>query len=361
MKILAVTHHPDRAETELFALLHKDGVALEVMCHKDAKWLPVLKEADVPVTLFDGRGRFNKKAEAQIRARLEATKAQILYMLNSHAVSNGMRAAKGLPVRTVGYRGVVGGLSWLDPAAWLTYFHPRLDRVVCVAEAIRQWFIGHRLFGVYPKQERFVTIHKGHRTDWYQPAPRKALYAFGIPSDAFVVCLVANYRKGKGVEVLIDAAAELPKDIHILLIGKMDDPDLLGAINQSPAKERIHLTGFREDSAALAGACDLYVLCSFKKEGLPKTVIEAMSQGVPAIVANAGGSPELVRHCENGYIVQPNEPRSLAHSIIVAKSDKPRLEAMGVSAQNLIREKFYPERTMQLTRDLFVGLTSTEK
>jgi glycosyltransferase involved in cell wall biosynthesis len=359
MRVLAVTHHPDRAESELFVLLHQSGVEIEVMCHGEAKWLSVLQQAGVPITLFDGRGRFNKRAIAAIRERIGVTRADILYMLNSHAVTNGLQAARGLDVKTVAYRGVVGGLSWLDPAAWLTYFHPRLDRVVCVAEAIKKWFLRHRILSLFPPKERFVAIHKGHRIEWYEPARREELSRFNIPADAFAVALVANYRKGKGIETLIDAASLLPEDIHILLIGQMDG--LKNHLNQSPAKHRIHLTGFQENSPALAGACDLYVLCSYKKEGLPKTVIEAMAQAVPAIVADAGGSPELIVHEESGCVVPPRNAKALAEAITHLKNQPEKRAKMGHAAKARIQTHFTPEQTLRESLELFRELVPQER
>ena len=136
-----------------------------------------------------------------------------------------------------------------------------------------------------------MTIHKGHKLEWYNEQPAD-LTAVGIPRGAFTVGCVANYRPRKGIEVLVEAMERLPEEIrgniHLLLIGRMDAEALTQRIERSPAKERIHRTGFREDAPSLSAACDVFCLPSTRREGLARAIIEAMAYRVPPIVTDSG-------------------------------------------------------------------------
>src|SRR5690606_17850887 len=126
------------------------------------------------------------------------------------ALSNGLLAVRPFPhVKVVAYRGIVGNVSLLSPVSWLRNLNPRIDRIVCVAEAIRRHFLDLRLLGYRLPPEKFITIYKGHDPAWYRGSPAD-LTEFSIPPDAFVVGCVANMRPRKGVEVLVRAFGLLP-------------------------------------------------------------------------------------------------------------------------------------------------------
>lgn len=360
MKVLIVTGFSDAPETQLFLGLAQKGVELEIICPEKARGVSRFKEAGIPVFSGESRSRFDKEIRALIRQRLHDFQPDILHLLNSKAISNGIAASHGLPVRIVAYRGVVGGVSFFDPSSWMTYLHPRVSRVVCVADAIRQWLVQHRLLG-YPRTSRFVTIYKGHKTDWYAPASRQALQEeFGIPDNALVVASVANYRKHKGLELLVESASHWPAHVHLLLIGNMEGSPLQGMALQSAAHTRIHFAGSRPDAAALVGACDVYALCAYKKEGLPKTVIEAMCQGVPPVVADSGGSPELIEDGISGIVVPPRSVAALTEAINSLIENHAKRINMGAKAKQRIEEHFSPEQTVLQTLKLYQEVLEEE-
>ena len=112
-------------------------------------------------------------------------------------------------MKIVAYRGIVGNVSFFSPVSWLRFLNPRIDRIVCVAEAVRDYFLQMRPAFLRLPPERLVTIHKGHSLDWYRAAPAD-LTALGVPAGAFAIACVANYRPRKGIEVLVDAFGRLP-------------------------------------------------------------------------------------------------------------------------------------------------------
>lgn len=333
--------------------IHQSGVDARLLVRPDPAY-PRAQEAGLNIGTFYVRGRFDIKAIRSLRRELIEHQSDILHVFNNRAASVAVLASIGLPVKIIAYRGIVGNVSFFSPNSWLTYLNPKVKRVICVAEAIRQFFLDMRFCGQRLNPEKFVTIHKGHSLAWYQQPPCD-LTQFGIPENAFVIIFTGRDRARKGIEVLIDAIDHLPKDmdVHLLLVGKMHRKELMAKISQSPCKSSIHLAGFRNDAPQIAAAGDVFVLPSLAREGLPRAVIEAMASGTPALVSDAGGNPELVEHGISGYIHPAGDSKSLRDAIIKLYKDQQLLNQMGFAAQQRIDQHFDTRQTVQKTIDLY--------
>ena len=90
--------------------------------------LCVTESADRPTIDIRLPRKFDKAGIAALRNELIRGRYHIMHTFNNNAVSNGLRACKGLPVKVVCYRGIVGAVGFLDPMSWLRYLNPRIDR-----------------------------------------------------------------------------------------------------------------------------------------------------------------------------------------------------------------------------------------
>lgn len=351
MKALWITSHKDtlnsiRPEAETLIGLARAGVQLEVMTQGDSVYRAAMEEAGIEVIDCVPGRKLNLRVARLIRDRLESGRHDILHLFNNKAITNGLLATRGLPVKVITYRGQTGNMHRYDPTCWLTHLNPRVDRIICVADAVRDDLRQHVL---HP--ERVVTVYKGHDLAWYDDDPAD-LKQFGIPTDAFVVTAVANYRPRKGLEVLIDSARHLPAEapIHFLLVGDgMDDRKLVRRIEESPYKDRIHIAGFRTDACSIVAASQASVLASTKREGLPKTVVEAMVYSVPPIVTDTGGSAELVVDGDCGLVVPPGDPAALAGAILDLYQHPDKATRMGQRARDRISTHFNIRDTIRKT------------
>ena len=98
------------------------------------------------------------------------------------------------------------------------------------------------------------------------------------------------------------------------------------------------------------------MLPSVKREGLPKTVIEAMAYGVPPVVTDCGGSPELVADGVSGFVVPVRDPVALARAINELYADAGLRARLGQGARERIASAFRIEDTVARTLDLYRGL-----
>lgn len=133
------------------------------------------------------------------------------------------------------------------------------------------------------------------------------------PRVVFVGRLVSQ----KGIFTLLQAAANLPRDVDIVFVG--DGPDrteLERRARDLGLDDRVTVTGFlphRLIPSVMAGA-DLLVLPSIYEE-LGRVLVEAMQLGVPVVASRVGGIPEVIRDGYNGLLVEPDQPLLLAQAI----------------------------------------------
>jgi len=354
LRVLCIVDDSDRPTIETFIGMHRAGIAVTVSCQSESPNSARLAEAGVPMIDLPLRKNIDFAGIRRLRGEFDRGRYHIVHTFNNKAISNVLLAARGRDIRIVAYRGIVGAVSFLDPMSWIRYLNPRIDRIVCVCEAIRRHFLEMKPAFLAMPPERPVTIHKGHRLEWYDRKPAN-LASLGIPGDAFVIACVANYRPRKGVEVLVDAMSHLPEEMPawLLLVGNMDSPKLDRQIAASPARDRILRPGFRKDAPRLSAASNVFCLASTKREGLPRSVIEAMAYRVPPVVTDSGGSPELVVDGESGFVVPVFDPGALARAFETLWRD-PQLRArMGQAARDRIGSHFRNEDTVRKTIALY--------
>lgn len=355
MRVLAMTDGSDLPESHMLIGLARAGVQMEVMLNSASPNLERFRAEGLSVDPWLCKSRLDRGSIKYLRAKFRAHPPDLVHSLYSRALGNALWASRGLPIRHVAYRGRQGNVSRWDPAARITYFHPRLDRIICVSNGVKDSLLAAHMPG-----ERLITIYKGHDPAWYRTSgPRPDLSEFGIPAGAVVVGCAANLRGSKGAEVLLAAVHELTRvpEVHFLLMGEVRDNHVRKLAADPKIAGQLHLAGFRTDARELLGACNLCVMASHT-EGLPKGVIEAMVQGVPAVVTRVGGMPELVEDGVCGLVVPPRDPKALAGAIAELAADPGRCRAMGEQAHRRIVEKFNTETTVEQTLALYRSVLS---
>lgn len=329
-------------------------VDITVMCSPESILVDYYRKLGLRVIPHKIRSKVSPASIRFIRKLVREQGFQILHLFNSRAISNGVLAAMGLPVKVLVYRGQPGSLRRYDPVSYLNCLNPRIDRIICVSEAVKTYLEKQMWWGT----DKLVTVYKGHDLAWYQQ-PAADLGALNLPSGAFKVAMVANLRAHKGLHVLVAATHHLPDEapIHILLVGpKPDDPAVLQAISKAAHPERIHVLGYRDDAPEVAAASDIIVLPTTKREGLARAVVEAMAYGRPAVISNSGGNAELVADGESGFVVPVNDPKALAEGITKLWADPEMRARFGAAARQRIRDIFNVEqgtaKTLQVYREL---------
>jgi glycosyltransferase involved in cell wall biosynthesis len=99
------------------------------------------------------------------------------------------------------------------------------------------------------------------------------------------------------------------------------------------------LAGFRDDLDRWLPWADVVVLPSFT-EGLPNVALEAAAAGVPVVATAVGGTPEVVRDSQTGYLVPAGNPQALSERIVeLCRNDLLRVR-MGAAGRQFMHDHF---------------------
>ncbi|MEM6764832.1 MAG: glycosyltransferase family 4 protein [Bacteroidota bacterium] len=361
IKVLVISNYKPtisvRPEAEMFIGLKKKGVEVSVMTFKEATYNEKFQAADIRTIPFHPVKKFDQAEIDFIREELVKGEYHILHLFNSKAIINGIRAAKGLPVKVVLYRGYAGNVHWYDPTAYVKFLHPRVDKIVCVSQAVEDYFHKQLFF----LKEKAITIIKGHDPKWYGDIqPMDVRKEFQLPSDAYVISCVANARPMKGIPYLVKSLAHLPENTptYLLLIGNnMDSEDIKEVAQTLPDPDKVIYAGYRKDAIQIVAGSDVFVLPSIKGEGINKAVVEAMSVGIPPVVTNIAGNQGLVIDGESGAMVPSRSPAAIAE-VLQSWYKQPSLRTqLGSQAQQHIRKNFHIQTSIDQTFSLYQSLS----
>ncbi len=127
---------------------------------------------------------------------------------------------------------------------------------------------------------------------------------------------VGELNKNKNNKVIIEAIARLKEtNIHYFLCGKGPlEPKLKKLVKKKNLEKRIHFLGYRTDVDELLHAADIFVMPSFR-EGLSRSIMEAMACGLPCLISNIRGNSDLIQEDIGGYLLDPNDIDGFAYAI----------------------------------------------
>lgn len=233
-----------------------------------------------------------------------------------------------------------------------------IDRIVAVshevqAMVVKEWRVPDRKVSV---------IHNGialtaRRLGDEERLERRRRIGLG-PGD-YVIGSVGIFRPVKDFPTLVRAMAHVASrstGARLVLVG--DGPSRLEIeqmVERLKLQPFVRFLGMRADVEDLLPIMDLFVLCSFS-EGISLSILEAMAAGVPVVATDVGGNPEIIGQSGVGVLVPPRSPRKTADAILSLLRDPDRRRAMGVLAQERVRERFSLQRMASDYEALYAGI-----
>lgn len=182
----------------------------------------------------------------------------------------------------------------------------------------------------------------------------------GVGRGAPLVACVARLQAAKGIDDLIDAVATLRErvpELHVVVAGAGPEHERLAAHSRAAgADASVRLLGARADVGRILAAADVFCLPS-RHEGLPVSLLEGMAAGLPCVATRVGGVPELVRHGENGLLVEAAAPAALAAALERVVSDRALAQRLGAAAQTTVEERFSLAAAARRHAELYTELT----
>lgn len=168
----------------------------------------------------------------------------------------------------------------------------------------------------------------------------------GIPPEAQVLVMVATVNRQKGIALGVEAFQGLASswaDLHLIVLGDGPDrPRLEENLQGSALAARVTFAGavpWHETPGYLAAA-DLLLYPTFRREGIPRAIVEAMAVGLPVIASDRGGIRSAVRHGETGFLLPAPEVGVLMEAIVRFHADPDLMVSMGRRARARALECF---------------------
>ncbi len=221
-------------------------------------------------------------------------------------------------------------------------------KVIAVSDDLRRYLVSTLGFN----RSRVMTLHNGIDLTRYSGSSTRdgTRRRFDVSEGSLVAGTAGSLFAVKGLEYLLEAAAELRRwypSFTLLIAGEGNQERTLKEMADSlDLGKTVRFLGFCNDIPDFLGALDVYV-CSSVSEGLSLSILEAMAESRPVVATDVGGNPELIRQGENGFLVPPADPGSLAARIKELFDDPMARERFGKCGRRIVEENFSLERMIR--------------
>jgi glycosyltransferase involved in cell wall biosynthesis len=209
-------------------------------------------------------------------------------------------------------------------------------------------------------RERIVVVHNGIETSNGHRAPRvdPALHAaLAGPHDLPVVLALARLVHDKGIDVLVEAAADIPRARFAIAGDGPESEALTRQISELGLGERVSLLGWRTDVPALLAASDVFVMPS-RNEVVAMSMLDAMAAGTPIVATAVGSVAEAVDDERSGLLVPPGDPAALARAISTLLADPALRERYARAALADVTERYSTQAMATAVGEVYDRLLS---
>ncbi|MFR8285989.1 MAG: glycosyltransferase [Christensenellaceae bacterium] len=218
----------------------------------------------------------------------------------------------------------------------------KMDALVCVSGAMREKYAARnfrrgRLFSVYNGADMDAPRSKMRREDF--------LAAHGIPAAPgdILAGTAARFDAVKDLSTMLRgfaAAAKEEPQLRLLLAGAGAEEEMLRALaKELGVSDRVHFTGWLDDTEALYASLDICLLTSLS-ETFPYALTDAAKYRVPVIATAVGGVPELVENGVHGLLIAPGDTAALASDILTLSRDPALREKLGTALRDRTAKEF---------------------
>ena len=346
----AMTQHPKNAPTRLlilssageiagseFSLLeylkHLDNNRYEfqVVCMQPGPFPISLQRADIPVTVIPlqlSRQAFfrfssikqNSAALWKIARLLRATAADLVLVNDTMLLKVLLLPLLFCKKPTVYY---LRNYEWKRLWMIRLLFRKKKQHGLAVSRSVLNHY--RTVVGI-PAQAMsvaYVSVDASFRQQKKStPSLKKELH---LPRRAKIIGLIARFDTWKGHLTMLRAIERLAETIpsaHLVIAGETMNEKTFPFLIEYKAKvlqyaqkptlaPRVHILGWRNDISNIFQSLDILV-CPSELEPFARVVLEAMAHGKPVIGADSGGTPEIIRHEQNGLLFRTGNDDDLA-------------------------------------------------
>lgn len=305
----------ERVQDLLALRLPDEGFEVGFACLKPDRFPKLRRAQDAPLVELPMRHRLDVSAVAKLARLARGEGYELIHAHTPRTALVGRLAAKWVGAPFVYH---VHSPTSRDSTRWFRNQANALAERVAIAGAAQlvavSQSLGEHMRRVCPPGTPITVVPNG--VPEVHPGEKPP------PQGAWTLGVVALFRPRKGLEVLLEAMAELKRrgaNVRLRAVGGFETPEYETHIDALADRlgvaEMIDWTGFTRDVRAELARMDVLALPSLFGEGLPMVVLEAMAAGVPVVASRVEGVPEAVRDGQDGVLVEPGSAAALAAAL----------------------------------------------
>lgn len=353
---------------DLATNLNKDKFLVEVACKPGGILVKKLKEKDIKVYEIPSFRReilplSDFKTLISLYRLMKKRKYDIVHCHSTKAGILGRIAAKLAGVRKIYFTAHSWGFYNLEEYGWarrLLIFLEKIaakcsTKIICVSKNTKQEGLKRKI----AKEDKFLVIRNGISFE-VNSNKEKAREKLKIGKEDIIFGMIGRFAYPKDPVFFIKVASKIVKNYpqakFILIGGGPLFEKCQDFVKENKLENNTFLLGEKnpEDTRELLSGFDVFVLIS-KFEGLPLTIIEAMSAGLPIIASNVGGIKELVKQGENGFLVKSDNLNELIEKIVYLIKNPQERKRMGERSLKIAKENFSLNEMVKSYEKLYKG------
>lgn len=336
---------------------------VRVMCTGRAgPWAGRLPES-CTITALGCRGGWDVRLQSRAYSVLSEQRPDVV-----HSFLFGFDYAVNVAARRANVPVVISSRRQL--ATWKRGRHIRLQRranalvdaIVANAQAVADFARSQEQAPI----EKYHVIPNGIDVDRFTvpDSPEMVRSELGIPSDAPLLGMVANFSPVKNHAFFVRVAASLAHvypELHFLLVG--DGPLRAGIERRMTGAglgARMRFIHNCDDAARSYRAMTVSMLCS-KIEGFPNVALESMAAGVPFVGPAVGGIVEAIPDREFGLLVEGSDVTSFHTAIASLLNDAEKRASIAECARARVQRHYTIEAMVQRYAGLYTDLLAMKR
>ncbi len=327
------------------------------------------REPDVYRALFSDTHRFDDSASQQeVRKLVEAAAPDAIYLHKVQRVEPWIAAAQGRRVvrmvhdhdlccprrhKYFAHSGRVcrcgaGWRCWMDGAFLERSSGPLPVRYASIGAKLREMRRNRHLDALlvgsrFMQDELLTNGFPRERVHILPPVVRMQEIDTGpVPEDPNVLC-VGQLIRGKGMDLLLHAAAEIRRPFTLRIAGTGNALAKLEALrDELGLGGRVEFTGWvpPAETGALYEAAKVVVVPSRWPEPFGMVGLEAMWRGRPVVAFAVGGIPDWLEDGDTGFLVDEQDTGAMARRLELLLDDTEMARALGANARERVRQRF---------------------
>jgi glycosyltransferase involved in cell wall biosynthesis len=350
----------------LIKALQDKGIEVVALCKKD-EYVPLLNELGVRVIESGNNVKgVNPLIESAFVFKLykifKKESPDLVHHFTPKAVIFGSVASKLAGVQTV------ASITGLGHAFLLPKFHP-VSVITKILYYGSNFFIDKFIFQNGDDYKLFI------KKKITQKKKSRIILSSGVDLEVYKPCLDASEQKNitftfvgrllfeKGVGEFLKAAQRVHEnhpEAKFLLVGdgQYDNPSLLSKEelnNYLKNNKQLQYLGKVMDVNSVYEKTSVIVLPSYR-EGVPRSVLEAMAHGKPVITTDTVGCRETTIDGHNGWLVPVKNVGNLALAMEKFLLEPKSINSMGRNSFNLVKKRFDSKKVVKRTFDTYSSL-----